>query len=519
MTRLVLVDDHDIVRMGLSMMIAGAKDFELVGELPNGSGVVDFVREKHADMVLLDIRMPEVDGLAALMELRRELPGVKVCIVSTSEVESDIRTAVGLGAAGYIIKSTPPREMLEAIRTVATGGTFYSPVVQEVMNQGASYTELSVREKEVLEQMARGLSNTDISSVLDITLETVKMHVRHILAKLDTAGRTEAVARAYALGILKACAAALAGVFAITADAAEPLFDDAYTSDPAPLISGGRLYLYTGHDADDADEFKNPDWRCYSTADGSTWTSHGAVARPTDHPWGEENSAWASHAVERDGKFFLYTSVRQKDDGRMAIGVLTANSPTGPFSDPLGRPLVSHPGCFGDYDPDVLFDGDDVYLFWGNFELHCAKLRPDMVSIDPSFGKNGIEIVKTPDNYLVGPWVWKRGGMYYLAYTSNGMPAGTAYATAPGPLGPWTYRGWLMKPDRACGGAQPAVVDFAGRHLLFGWNRARYAKLTPPPRPMRERRSVCAVAFEYGPDGLIATLPAWEKCPEPFGGK
>lgn len=518
MKRLVLIEDHDIVRFAVSTMVAGTKDLALVGERTNGEGAVEFVRAHAPDLVLVDIRMPKVDGLTVLAQLRKELPDVRVCILSTSDSESDIRTAVRLGAVGYILKTETPKAMIAAIRRLASGGTYFSPAVEAVLSRKTSYDELSAREREVLVLMGKGLSNQEIAASLGVTLETVKMHVKHVLHKLDVVGRVEAVSRAFELGIIKVGLALAIGWACATASAVEPLFDDAYTSDPAPLLVGDRLYLYTGHDADDADAFKNPDWRCYSTPDGTNWTSHGVVARRTDHPWAIEDSCWASQCVARNGKFYYYTSVRKRN-GTMGIGVLVSDSPTGPFSDPLGRPLIDRHSCFGDYDPAVLFDGDAAYLYWGNDRLHCAKLNADMISIDPSFGEKGVRFLETPSDYQVGPWVWKHGDLYYLAYMSTGLPAGTGYATSRSPLGPWEPRGWLMKPDRSCGGVQPAVIDFCGKHLLFGWNRARYARLTPAPCPNRERRSVCMTEFDYEADGTIRTLPSWADCPEPFASR
>lgn len=516
MTRVALIDDHDIVRMGLKTMIEFTDGIEFAGELPNGKGAAGFAKKVRADVVLLDIRMPEVGGLEALEAIRRDAPEVKVLILTTSDLQADVKKAVQLGADGYVLKNTPPPKLMEAIRLVAAGEKVFPPEIKRILETSESTSELTAREMEILFMMSKGLSNSDIGRVAGISTETVKVHVKHILSKLGVSDRAEAVSFAFATGLVKlafAVAVLMGCVFG--AFAVGPVFTEAYTSDPAPLVVGDRLYVYTGHDDDNADSFVNKDWLCHSTTNLKEWTNHGAIASPALHKWAVADNAWASQCIERDGKFFFYTSVRQPDE-RMAIGVLVSDSPTGPFADPLGRPLVDHPGCYGDFDPTVFIDeGGQAYLMWGNAELHLARLNRDMTSLDKSFGDGGIAMVTPPEKYQDGPWLWKRGGKYYLAYTSQGFPAGIAYATSDFVGGPWKFRGWIMRPDPRCSGNQAGLACYKGRNLFFGWNRLLYESRTPAPRPPRERRSVSVTTFEYNEDGTIRELPWWTDCPEP----
>jgi DNA-binding NarL/FixJ family response regulator len=503
MTNVAIIDDHDLLRFGLKTVLAHSGDLKFVGERPNGEDASAFLKEVGADVVVLDLRMPVVDGLAALEDIRANAPEVKVLVLTTSDVEEDILAVHRIGVDGYALKTLSPREIVDAIRSVVRGEGFLSKEVKAVLDSHDSSDELSAREREILSLMAKGLSNQDIGRMLGIAADTVKKHLRHIYEKMNVADRAEAVARAFEKGLLKVALAAAAAAFALAANAdiPSPIFGDAYTADPAPLVSGGRMYLYAGHDADDADSFKMPDWLCYSTADGTNWVSHGVVASPTNYSWAAENIAWAAQCVERGGKFYLYTSGRSKN-GVRSIGVMESDSPTGPFKDPIGRPLVARTN--GDIDPTVFIDDDGkAYLYWGLAELYIARLNDDMVSFDPSFGTDGLLVPGRPRYYHSGPWVWKRGGKYYMAYSSRKIPVGVAYATADAPEGPWTFVDWFVQADVRSPSIQVGLADFLGKSWIFGYNYELYAERTPAPRPHRERRSVWMLPMEYGADGRI----------------
>ena len=311
--------------------------------------------------------------------------------------------------------------------------------------------------------------------------------------------------------LVKGIAASICAAWTITALAVEPIFDDAYTADPAPLVVGDTVYCFCGHDADDAEGFKMPDWRLYSTKDMKNWKAHGPVATPETFTWARPNTCWAAQCVERDGKFYFYVTTDKKD-GHMSIGVLVADRPEGPYKDPIGGPLVHH--CPGDIDPTVLIDDDgQAYLYWGNPLLHTAKLNRDMISIDKSFGSNGIHVVERRiTDYQEGPWVWKRNGIYYMAFASTCCPEGIGYATSDSPLGPWKYRGHIMDHDRRSSGNHPGIIEFKGKWYCFGFNYERYRR--NGGKKHCERRSVCAAEMHYNKDGSIVQMPWWAECPE-----
>src|SRR5687768_7516510 len=144
------------------------------------------------------------------------------------------------------------------------------------------------------------------------------------------------------------------------ARADNPIIQTIYTADPAPLVHNGRLYLYTGHDEDGATWFTMKEWRVWSSADMVNWTDHGSPLNIASFSWAKQD-AWAGQAVERNGKFYWYVPVVTKATGRPAIGVAVADSPTGPFRDALGRPLVEN----GEIDPSVMIDDNgQAYLYW-----------------------------------------------------------------------------------------------------------------------------------------------------------
>ena len=167
--------------------------------------------------------------------------------------------------------------------------------------------------------------------------------------------------------------------------AQNPIVQTQLTSDPAPLVVGDRLYVYTGHDEDKADFFWMNEWRVYSTKDMVNWTDHGSPLDLSSFSWADDR-AWAAQTIERNGKYYWYICAHSKLTGGMAIGVAVADSPTGPFKDALGKPLFDN-GSWDNIDPTVWMDEDgQAYLYWGNPHLYYAKLNKDMISF-----KGGID--------------------------------------------------------------------------------------------------------------------------------
>lgn len=290
--------------------------------------------------------------------------------------------------------------------------------------------------------------------------------------------------------------------------AAAPIIQTSFTSDPAPLVSDGVVYLYTGHDEDDASpgqgRFLMRDWKCYSSTDMVNWTDHGALISLKTFPWAvQENYAWASHAIERNGKFYFYVSVSVPGWPKNVIGVAVADHPLGPFKDALGRPLIDKKT--GYIDPAAFIDDDgQAYLYWGNPHLWYVKLNEDMISYSGEIVQESTK----PNNYQEGPWVWKREGHYYNAYASTCCPEGIGYAMSDSPTGPWVYKGYIMRPDRRSTGNHPAVIEYNGKWYVFGFNYKLNFAITDQHH---ERRSLCVAELEYNPDGTIPELAWWQE--------
>jgi hypothetical protein len=290
------------------------------------------------------------------------------------------------------------------------------------------------------------------------------------------------------------------------ARALNPIIQNIYTADPAPLVHGDTVYVYVGHDEDDAQHYKMIDWRLYSSKDMVNWTDHGSPLSLKNFSWAD-SSAWAGQAIERDGKFYWYVPVGQRTGG-MAIGVAVADSPTGPFKDALGRPLIFDK--FGDIDPAPFIDKDgQAYLAWGNPTYKYVKLNRDMVSYDQSFADKGIfrhqmtvaafgKIVGTDaaEAYEEGPWIYERQGIYYLFFAGSPIPEHLAYSTGPSPEGPWTYGGVVMPAAGMSSTNHAGVIDFKGRTYLFYHNDAL-------PGGGSYKRSVCIEELHFEPDGSI----------------
>ncbi|GAA4965767.1 glycoside hydrolase family 43 protein [Actinoplanes utahensis] len=288
------------------------------------------------------------------------------------------------------------------------------------------------------------------------------------------------------------------------AQADNPIVQTIYTADPAPMVHNGRVYLYTGHDEDDSTYFTMREWRVYSSADMVNWTDHGSPMSLATFSWASAD-AWAGHVVARNGKFYWYVPVKNRSTGRMAIGVGVATSPTGPFTDALGRPLAEN----GEIDPHVLVDDDgQAYLYWGNPNLWYVRLNPDMISY--SGGVNRIPLTTAgfgartgdpnrPTLYEEGPWVYKRNGLYYNVFAARCCSEFIGYSTAPTPTGPWTYRGTVMPTQGGSFTNHAGVIDFNGGSYFFYHNGAL-------PGGGGFTRSVAVEKFTYNADGTLPTI-------------
>jgi DNA-binding NarL/FixJ family response regulator len=200
--RVLVADDHPVVRNGLAGVIAQQPELALVAEAANGRQALERFREHRPDVVLMDLRMPEMDGVAAIAAIRAEFPDARILALTTYEGDVDIHRALEAGARGYLIKDMLLTEVLSAIRAVHRGDRVIPTAVAARLAEFTPRTDLSAREVEVLQLVARGLSNRDVAGVIGRTDETVKVHLKNIFAKLGVADRTEAVTLAYSRGIL-----------------------------------------------------------------------------------------------------------------------------------------------------------------------------------------------------------------------------------------------------------------------------------------------------------------------------
>jgi DNA-binding NarL/FixJ family response regulator len=213
--RVLLVDDDDLMRAGLRSVLASDETIEVVGEAGDGRGVLSLIRELRPDLVLMDIRMPDLDGISATREVLAAEPDVKVVVLTTFEEDDYIFEALSAGASGFLLKRTKPEELIAAIHTVGAGDSLLSPsVTRRVIDRmattqpvaalsSARLDDLTPREREVLELVGRGLSNREIADEFVIEESTVKTHVKRILMKLGLRDRVQAVILTYEMGVIR----------------------------------------------------------------------------------------------------------------------------------------------------------------------------------------------------------------------------------------------------------------------------------------------------------------------------
>jgi DNA-binding NarL/FixJ family response regulator len=200
--RILCVDDHPLMREGIAALIAKEPDLALVAEASSGLEAIQQFREQRPDVTLLDIRLPDISGIDALIAIRKEDSSARVIMFTTSRGDVEIQRALRAGARGYMLKSTPPRELLDAIRGVHRGLTRIPAEVATQLAENLAADALTARELEVLSSMAIGNRNREIAETLGIAEMTVKIHVRHVMEKLGAKDRTEAVAIALRRGII-----------------------------------------------------------------------------------------------------------------------------------------------------------------------------------------------------------------------------------------------------------------------------------------------------------------------------
>lgn len=210
--RLVIADDHELARAGLRTMLLGQHGMEVVGEAKNGGEALDLCRRLHPDLVLLDVRMPDMDGLATCRGIKQEFPATNVVLITMHENPYYLLEALRAGASAYIIKDVTQRELIATVRHILRGEPVLQPeVVMRVLGHMNGETiheaelpsfQLSPREHDVLQLLAQGQTNRQIARALTVSASTIKIHVEHILTKLGVSSRTQAAVRAIELGLL-----------------------------------------------------------------------------------------------------------------------------------------------------------------------------------------------------------------------------------------------------------------------------------------------------------------------------
>jgi len=200
--RVLAADDHPIVRAGIAAMIANEPDIEIVAEGRDGAEAVALFEAHRPDVVLMDLRMPNVDGVAAILAIRAIEPNARVIALTTYDGDADIYRALSAGAGGYLIKDTMVEQLVAAIRSAASGKRVLSPDVATRLAEFTPRADLSAREREVLQHVARGLGNKEIAQAIGRSAETVKAHLESIFEKLSARDRTHAVTIALQRGII-----------------------------------------------------------------------------------------------------------------------------------------------------------------------------------------------------------------------------------------------------------------------------------------------------------------------------
>jgi two-component system NarL family response regulator len=198
------VDDHPVVVAGLTSMLGTQAGMEVLGSASSGEEALDFLRSKQVDLMLLDLRMPGMNGVDLLNALNRAKIQVRAIILTSYETDEDIYRAVQAGAQGYLLKDAPQADMVEAIRAVHNGRRFFPRHIAQRLAERMMRSDLTSRELEVLQMLARGLTNKEIGRALEISGNTVRNHVNNIIEKLDVSDRTEAATTAIHRGLIEA---------------------------------------------------------------------------------------------------------------------------------------------------------------------------------------------------------------------------------------------------------------------------------------------------------------------------
>lgn len=278
-----------------------------------------------------------------------------------------------------------------------------------------------------------------------------------------------------------------------------PVITHKFTADPATLVYKDTVYLYVGHDQcpPNRDRYQMHEWLIFSSTDLINWKEEAVVPVKPTLSWARDD-AWAAHTVERDGKFYWYVTASHNSIHGKAIGVLTSENPTGPWTDPIGKALVTNDMTtdtnisWDDIDPAIFIDDDgQAYMFWGNTKLKYVKLKDNMVELDGT-----IKRVENLPHFTEAPWIHKRGDWYYLTYAYD-FPEKTAYAMSKSIEGPWVFKGILNEVAGNSNTNHQAILDYKGKSYFV------YHNGSIPTAGGSFRRSVCIDELKYNADGTL----------------
>lgn len=289
------------------------------------------------------------------------------------------------------------------------------------------------------------------------------------------------------------------------ARAENPIITDVFSADPAAMVHNNTVYLYTGHDEAPNNDmfFEMHDWLVFSSSDMVNWQAHGPIMQGVDFKWAQPGFAWAAHMIEKNGTFYFYATVRHDDTKPgFAIGVATSKSPTGPFTDAIGKALVTDdmtqqtPNDWDDIDPAIFIeDNGDAYLFFGNLVPKYVKLKDNMLALDGEIKTIHLR------NFTEASWVHKKGNHYYLSYACQ-FPEKICYAMSKSIHGPWEYQGILNEVAGNSETNHQSIIEYKGKSYFI------YHTGALPPKHGeasggRFRRSVAIEPLYYNEDGTL----------------
>ena len=289
-----------------------------------------------------------------------------------------------------------------------------------------------------------------------------------------------------------------------------PIFNSCFTADPALMIVNGTAFIYAGVDmSNPGGWFNMPHWVCFSSKDMINWMFHGVVLSSADFPNATSNSAWACHVIERNGKYYFYATLDNKNDGHHMIDVAVSDSPLGPFipARKNGYPLISDDMTLdshrknADIDPVVFMDEKGTaWIAWGNGDFYISKLKDNMIELDG-------EIHHIPvRNCAEGAWIFRRNNKYYNVYAADApgiRQEQIAYSMADSPLGPWEYKGILTGPAKYGFTIHPAIGELNGQWYFFYHDGGYDLNGTPGGDC---RRQVCVEYLNFNSDGTICPI-------------